>query len=74
MRFPTALGGFLAICGLVILLLRPRYDAGGPIQPAGVEATLPTVEYRQIPQWVGAASALTGLALLAASWLTAKRR
>lgn len=74
MRFTTALGGFLALCGFVILVLRPVVNVGGARRLDAVEATEPAVQYRPIPPWVGAAGILTGAALLGLSWFTANRR
>ena len=73
MRFPTALGGFLLLCSLVILTLKPLYNAGRPDQPPGVEASGPRTDYRPIPAWVGIVGVAAGAALLMLSWVTRPR-
>lgn len=74
MRFPTALGGFLLVSGLVVLVLKPLYNAGSPIQPQGVEASVPLTDYRPIPTWVGAVGLAGGAALLAVSFMGHRRQ
>jgi hypothetical protein len=53
MRASTAIGLFLGIFGLMVLVLRPTYRVPLDGNIRDIEATAPLEEYRPIPSWVG---------------------
>lgn len=65
MRFLTALGLFLGLFGMMVLVLRPVYRVPRGVDVRELEATAPIDEYRPIPTWLGiAAIGAGGLALV----------
>ncbi len=60
MRGITAVGGFLILAGIMILVLEPHYRVKRDIEVLGVEATSPLEESRPIPRWVGLAAVTAG--------------
>jgi hypothetical protein len=74
MQLRTALGGFLAVAGVMVLVLEPVYEAGAPAPSTEVEAAAPLHEYRVVPGWLGAAAIGLGTVLLLAPLLGTRRR
>ncbi|MEO8635701.1 MAG: hypothetical protein ABI587_10540 [Gemmatimonadales bacterium] len=53
MRGSTAVGLFLVLGGLMVLVLQPTYRVPVESNIRNLEATAPPEEYRPIPAWVG---------------------
>jgi hypothetical protein len=67
-RFPTALGLFGLLFGLLVLVLQPSCRVSDGKVGTEVEAGVPLGEYRQIPTWMGMAAIGGGALLLASAW------
>jgi drug/metabolite transporter (DMT)-like permease len=59
-----AAGGFLAIAGVMILVLDPHYEVPAVPPPSDIEASRPSHDSRPIPRWVGDVALVVGAALL----------
>lgn len=67
MRFLTALGLFVALSGLIVVVLRPVYRVPKAVDVQDVEATATMEQHRSIPTRLGIAAIGAGAVALALS-------
>ncbi len=60
MRGITAVGTFLIVAGIMILVLEPHYEVKRRTEVVNIEIAAPLRESRPIPRWVGLAVLTAG--------------
>lgn len=60
MRGTTAVGTFLIVAGILILVLEPHYQVKRHTEVVDIEIAAPLRESRPIPRWVGLAVLTAG--------------